>query len=285
MRILIGGGGSGGHIFPALALYQSLKKKSDCDVFFVGSERRLDKRIFGKGSIRSAALSANKMPRGISPRWIPFLFLLAVDCIRGFLITLRYHPSVVVGFGGYVSFPVVLSGWILRIPIVIHEQNVALGRANRKLVRITDRIALSFGESVDAVQERKERVRVTGNPTRNEVGRCARAEANRELGLDDRLFTILVLGGSQGAQRLNEAVLNSIHRSTLLPSIRGSFGPGIYVATDINEAKNYGPHVITLIVNISDKFIIDNCTFSGFYTSISCRSSSTVRNCSFVPLQ
>ncbi|MFH1996004.1 MAG: UDP-N-acetylglucosamine--N-acetylmuramyl-(pentapeptide) pyrophosphoryl-undecaprenol N-acetylglucosamine transferase, partial [Candidatus Omnitrophota bacterium] len=154
--------------------------------------------------------SANKLPRTVSPRWILFVFLLTVDVIRGFAITLMYRPSVVVGFGGYVSFPVVLSGWMLRVPTVIHEQNVALGRANKKLIHIADKIAFSFDESVGSVRERKERVRVTGNPTRSEVGRCGREEAIRELGLDDRLFTILILGGSQGSERLNEAVLRAV---------------------------------------------------------------------------
>ncbi len=206
MKILIAAGGSGGHIFPAIALVRSLQKiPGGTDVRFIGSDKALDRRIFEKEGFKFYLLSANKFPdKEAFFQFIVFLIRLKLDLIRALFIVLSYKPDVVVGFGGYVSFPVVMIAWFLRIPKIVHEQNVSPGRANKILFKIADKVAVSFkktrfGKSV-----------FTGNPIRDEILKEDRLLGIRRFGLDDSKFTILVIGGSQGAHFLNKAFIGAM---------------------------------------------------------------------------
>lgn len=211
MRILIASGGSGGHIFPAVALKRALAAKAGCSIKFIGADKAIDRRIFEKECVDFSLLSANKLPYRVSPSMILFFIKFFYDVLRALWITAAYRPSCCVGFGGYVSFPVVLSGRLLGVRTVVHEQNVVPGRANRILFRFADKIALSFEDTLKYLKEddRKKAV-VTGNPIRTEDFRDDRSAAAKSFGLDASKFTVLVVGGSQGAHVLNDSFARSL---------------------------------------------------------------------------
>ena len=139
-----------------------------------------------------------------------FFVKLFFDLVRSFFIISRYSPDVVVGFGGYVSSPVALAAYALGIPVVVHEQNVVPGRANSMLFRFAKKIAISFEETKKYLGRYSDKAVLTGNPIRASLLKDDKAANIGKLGLDPSKFTVLVVGGSQGAHNLNKAVLEAI---------------------------------------------------------------------------
>lgn len=211
MRILIAAGGSGGHIFPAVALAQELKdKKIGIDILFIGSNKVLDRRIFEKEGFRYALLSANKLPYKATPGLLLFAIKFLFDILKSFIIIASYRPSRVVGFGGYVSGPVMIAASILRIPSIVHEQNVVPGRANSFSFRLADKIAISFEDTAKSLGPFAKKIIFTGNPIRISMLKNDRLGGMNKLGLNNDKFTILVIGGSQGAHFLNSNFINAL---------------------------------------------------------------------------
>ncbi len=212
VKVLIAAGGSGGHIFPAVALARALKdKRPDAQIRFVGSNKDLDRRIFEKEGFGFHLLSANKLPYKASFKYITFFIKLKLDIIRSFFIMASYRPNAVVGFGGYISCPVVFCAYILRKPVLMHEQNVIPGRANKLLFRLAKKVALSFKETGRYLSGPESKKCVpTGNPIRNDILRDDRNGGIKKFGLESGKFTILVIGGSQGAHSLNELFIKAI---------------------------------------------------------------------------
>jgi UDP-N-acetylglucosamine--N-acetylmuramyl-(pentapeptide) pyrophosphoryl-undecaprenol N-acetylglucosamine transferase len=205
MRVLIAAGGSGGHIFPAVALRRALAARGDCGVKFVASDKAIDRRILEREGVDFSVLSANNLPYRISVSSIVFFVRLLADLIRALWIVASYRPERCVGFGGYVSFPVVLWAKLFFIRTIVHEQNVVPGRANKILFAFSDGIAVSFEDTLERLSpaERRRAV-VTGNPIRTEDFVNDRSTAAKSFGLDPSIFTVLVIGGSQGAHAINE---------------------------------------------------------------------------------
>lgn len=213
MRVLIACGGSGGHIFPAVALAQGLKEKnSDVEILFAGRNAVLDKRIFEKERYRYFLLSANKLPYKVSFKTIAFFIKLSLDILKSLYILIKFKPDVVVGFGGYISSPVVFAAYILRIPRIVHEQNVVPGRANTALFKFAQRIAVSFEETKKHVKAYADKVVFTGNPIRISLLKADLALSEKKMGLDSDKFTILVIGGSHGAHNLNKTFLKALSK-------------------------------------------------------------------------
>jgi len=212
LKVLIAAGGSGGHIFPAIALARTLKEEFDgIEIRFLGSHKELDKRIFEKERFRFSLISANKLPYGVSLAILPFLARFFFDLVKTFFITAAYRPGVVVGFGGYVSFPEILTARIFGIPTLVHEQNAVPGRANKALFRLADKTALSFEHTKKYLEKDVARLAVlTGNPIRQEMLKDDRSFGIRRFGLLASKFTILVIGGSQGAHALNEKFIKAL---------------------------------------------------------------------------
>lgn len=212
MKVLITAGGSGGHIFPAIALARRLKEKNDgIEIMFLGSKKELDRRIFEKERFRFSLISSNKLPYGISIAIIPFLARLFFDIVKTLFIIAAYRPGLVVGFGGYVSFPGILTARMFGIPTLVHEQNVVPGRANRVLFRLADKVALSFERTKKYLEtDIGKKVVLTGNPIRQEILKDDRMMGIRRFGLEASKFTILVIGGSQGAHAINEKFIKAV---------------------------------------------------------------------------
>ena len=219
MKTLIAAGGSGGHIFPAVALGRALKAAdARTEIFYVGSDKALDRRLFEKEGVRFSLLSANKLPYTVTSAIVPFLARLCGDTVRALAIVRRFRPDVVVGFGGYISFPVLVAARLWGVPTIVHEQNVIPGRANRALFKLADRIALSFEETAGSLGAAAGKSLFIGNPIRVDTFKDDRTWGVRKFGFDVNKFTVLVIGGSQGSHVLNRTFVDSLFH--LNPAVR-----------------------------------------------------------------
>jgi UDP-N-acetylglucosamine--N-acetylmuramyl-(pentapeptide) pyrophosphoryl-undecaprenol N-acetylglucosamine transferase len=205
MRILITGGGTGGHLMPAIALGEELKRlRSDVDVLFVGTTVGLDEQIFSKSGFPYQLLTVRGF-RGhsITARARAFFEVFgAIAQARKILD--RFAPQLVVGVGGYASVSASVAALTKRIPLVLMEQNTRPGLANRLLSRFARRICVAFDDTVSYFEAHK--VLVTGNPVR--FVPCAPV-VHKHV---DNSLQILVLGGSSGAHRLNIGVLEAFKK-------------------------------------------------------------------------
>lgn len=213
MRILIVAGGTGGHLYPAVALVQNLKKKvSACSILWIGGKKELEKRVVEKEKVKFKSISFLPLPGFSLLKWINFIFQATVSLAQSIRYIYRFKPDVVVGVGSFHSYPVLLSAFLFRIPIITCEQNVYPSLTNRMLLPFASRIALSFPGSVDYLPlwSRKKAV-ITGNPVREEIITSSSKESLEKLNLDEGKLTFLFLGGSQGAHFLNKVAVETLY--------------------------------------------------------------------------
>ena len=204
-RVVIAGGGTGGHLYPGIALAKALKKHDkEMEITFVGTEQGIESKVlpregFPLKTIYSSGLVGKKgLNRFFSCIKIPIGILQSLSWL------MWKKPGLVVGVGGYVSGALVLSAWVLRIPILIHEQNSIPGVTNKWLGKIADKIAVSFKESIKFFPANK--TIETGNLIRDEL--CVSKRETEPLPVGR--FTILILGGSQGAHSINVGMVKAM---------------------------------------------------------------------------
>lgn len=211
MKVLLAAGGSGGHIFPAMAVWEKLNASGVTEISMIASKRELDKNILSASGKKAFFLSVNPMPLNRSPlSWIKFAFKFTSDMLKAMALILRLRCDRVVGFGGYSSGAIVVAARVLGRKVLIHEQNYVPGRANRLLARSCDTLALSFEHSEKFFPATRAEKVLTGNPLRDNVLAGKREKALLNLGLSNERITILVMGGSQGAGFLNRTVSGGI---------------------------------------------------------------------------
>ncbi len=222
MRVLITGGGTGGHLYPALAVARALKERDpQVKVGFVGTRAGLEKRVVPAQGLPFWEVPAARLPRRPGREMLSFPFVLASGYRAARSVVREFSPHVVFATGGYVSAPLVLAAARERVPVVLHEQNYVPGLANLLLGAFAAKICTTF-----PWQARLWRGKVvhTGLPVRPEVLRAGRAEGAAFLGLRPDLLTLLVMGGSQGARRVNELMLafygHAARRGASLPSFQ-----------------------------------------------------------------
>ncbi|NTV28471.1 MAG: undecaprenyldiphospho-muramoylpentapeptide beta-N-acetylglucosaminyltransferase [Candidatus Omnitrophica bacterium] len=207
VKILIATGGTGGHIYPALAAAEELRRRGH-EVAFIGvlgsAAATLQQRGFRLTAIRARGFVA----KSLTQKFLSVLdmFVAVLACVRE---VLSYRPDVVVGFGGYSSFPAVLAARLMARRAMFHEQNVVPGEANRMLTSMVQRICVGFKGSLRYFPEGK--AVWTGTPFRVAGNAIDRATAARKFGLDPEKKIILVFGGSQGARRINGCILEVLH--------------------------------------------------------------------------
>lgn len=216
-RIVLVGGGSGGHLFPAISVASELARAGGRVAFVIGGSPR-EAELIARAGWPWRVIAPRRLPDGVGWGWPRVAWSACTNLVRARRVLRQWRPAVVVGFGGAVSGVVVLAACSLGIPTVLHEQNAEPGRANRWLARWTSALAVSFPVSRRSLPAR--RVVLTGNPIRDDVVPLGRAEAVRRLGLDQGRVGVLVLGGSQGARALNELVPAAM--GLLSPSVRGA---------------------------------------------------------------
>lgn len=200
LRLLITGGGTGGHLFPAIAAAQALRTKHPgSEVLFIGTRRKIDTTSLDSYGFASCSIYSYGLKGKNIVELIKALAIIPVSIIQAALHIVKFKPDVALGVGGYVTGPVMLAAKLLRVPTIIHEQNSIPGLANRKLGRLVDYICLSLPGSERFFSGNK--TQLTGNPVRENILELAHS-SEKQLGR----ITLLVLGGSQGANALNRMV-------------------------------------------------------------------------------
>lgn len=192
-------GGTGGHVMPALAVAEWLRER-DVDVRWLGTRRGIEARLVPQHGFPIHYISISGLRGHGVLDWILAPFKIALACAQAMIVLLRQRPSAVLGMGGFVTGPGGLTAWLLRRPLVIHEQNAIPGLSNRWLSHIATRVLEAFPNTFGS----DARVSCTGNPVRAAIGAVAPPE--RRLELESEKLRLLVIGGSQGAAALNEAV-------------------------------------------------------------------------------
>ena len=199
-KVLIMAGGTGGHIMPGLALADSLQQEG-YDVAWLGRANGMEHDLVNAQAINyfpivASALRGRSLKQLVKLPWIVIRSLFqAIQVMR------QYRPDVVCGFGGYVSAPGGLAAWILRIPLIVHEQNKIPGMSNRSLSKLARVVCESFEGSFNP----HKKIKLTGNPVRSAITQITPASI-RLLNCEQRPLRLLVLGGSQGAKALNDVV-------------------------------------------------------------------------------
>lgn len=206
MKIVLTGGGTGGHIYPAISIGQALTKAvPDVELLYVGSSHGPEGEIARKAGLEFVAIPSSSLSKALSVRNAVALGKLLMGFFRARRVLGRFRPDVVIGTGGYVSAAILLAQWSRRGNIVIHEQNARPGRTNTALARLARKICVTFESSTAFLP--KGGVEVTGLPIRTEFRSLpTKAEARQAFDLAESLFTVVVIGGSQGARRVNEIV-------------------------------------------------------------------------------
>lgn len=212
--IIFAGGGTGGHLLPGIAVAEQLVSRSDCSCIFAGSNRPVEEQIIENSGYRHLSLPASSTS---DLRRTPFRFLW--NNSRAFFQSRRFlkkeKPAVVIGLGGFASVPVVLAASQLKIPIVLLEQNMIPGRANHFLFPHSDLVCVSFSETrFDEKQSQKKSqpsIVFTGNPVREEI--VEQVSLAEKITGESGAATILVLGGSQGASAINNAVVSLLNQN------------------------------------------------------------------------
>lgn len=210
MRLVLSGGGTGGHIYPALAIAAGVKKIiPDAEILYVGTEKGLEKDIVKKAGYPFCAIDISGIDRSSMLKASRSLIKFPKSFFQAFNIIKEFKPDVVLGTGGYVSFPVVLAGTFFNCKTMIHEQNVYPGLANRNLASRVDHIFLTFEESKKFLKGKH--VKVTGLPVRQEIIEVRKDMALRNLQMEDK-FTLVAFGGSRGAMSINNAMLDVVEK-------------------------------------------------------------------------
>ena len=227
MKVIITGGGTGGHIYPAIAIADELMRRdSDTEILFVGSEIGMEKDLVPECGYEIELISADGFGRNLRNN-----VRAARRVIRGRRqakdIVAEFHPDAVIGTGGYASAPVVSCAERMGVPTYIHEQNAIPGKTNKFLGRNARKIFLGFSRAGKYFRNPEKHV-VVGNPVRREFALKERKEARKALGIKDDCFMILAFGGSQGAGRLNREMIHLIESNRDDKNLCVYMGTGSY---------------------------------------------------------
>lgn len=207
MRVLLTGGGTGGHVYPALAIAEIIKKKDpQAEIAFVGTKKGIENKLVGAAGYKLYHVEISGIRRSLSPKNIKTAYLILTSPYKAKKIIKEFSPDIVIGTGGYVSWPLLRAAADMGIPSMIHESNALAGLAVRKLQKYVDVTLTNFEETAEQLDKTGKIVNV-GNPMRVRPAEMSKSEARKELGINENDFTVLSFGGSLGALKVNEAIL------------------------------------------------------------------------------
>ncbi|WP_274651853.1 undecaprenyldiphospho-muramoylpentapeptide beta-N-acetylglucosaminyltransferase [Paenibacillus humicola] len=259
MRIVLTGGGTGGHIYPALAVGRHVaEEEPDTAILYIGTPKGLESRIVPAQGIDFEPVEITGFRRKLSLENVRTVMRFLKGVRRSKQLLAAFKPDVVVGTGGYVCGPVVYAAAKLGIPTLIHEQNAIAGLTNQFLARYADCVAVSFKESQTQFK-RSKRVVFTGNPRASQVVKANRDKGFASLGLSQGSKIVLVVGGSRGAKAMNDAMVDMAPLTGRLPGVHFVFvtGESYYEGTMerikkvIPQLSNY-IHVLPYLHNMPE---------------------------------
>jgi UDP-N-acetylglucosamine--N-acetylmuramyl-(pentapeptide) pyrophosphoryl-undecaprenol N-acetylglucosamine transferase len=210
-RIIIAGGGTGGHVFPAIAIANELKASlGEVEILFVGATGKLEMVKVPEAGYEIIGLPISGFQRSLSIRNLMFPLRLVYSLVRSFFILMKFKPSVAIGVGGYASGPILYIASLMGIPTVVQEQNSYPGMTNKLLAKRASKICVAYN-GMDKFFK-PEKLVLTGNPVRKEILEASmdREEAKGYFGLDTSKPLILAIGGSLGARTINESLFSGL---------------------------------------------------------------------------
>jgi len=209
MKILIVTGGTGGHIYPAIALADAAKLKyPNCDILFVGNNDRMESTVVPARGYKFKGLDASGLVGGIVGKTKAIL-QMGVAYFKALKIVKEFQPDIAIGFGGYVSAPVIMAAHTLKVKVMIHEQNSIVGKANKLCMKYADAIVACYESILDECDSSK--TRLLGNPRASVVHeKPFNYEYFKSLGLDENKPLLLVVMGSLGSTSVNSAMIQAL---------------------------------------------------------------------------
>ena len=216
MKVLVSGGGTGGHIYPALAVARLLEKQYQAEILYLGSDDGLENELAPAAGFPLAIIKAGKLRRYVSWQTVTGVARVPVGMAQAVGIVRKFRPDVVFTSGGYVAVPAGLAARLNGVPLLMHQQDVPPNLSNRLIAPLATRISVAFADSLSYFPAHK--TLQLGNPVRQEIldiRQVSPQQARRQLQLDAELPLLLVTGGSQGARHLNQVVSRAL--ADLLP--------------------------------------------------------------------
>jgi UDP-N-acetylglucosamine--N-acetylmuramyl-(pentapeptide) pyrophosphoryl-undecaprenol N-acetylglucosamine transferase len=214
-KILVCAGGTGGHIYPALAVVESIKDSCNSDsVLFVGSERSLDKDLLRQVNLDHRAIKSCGLVLNVGMlkrifNIAKFIYFFIYGFFQSLKIVLQFKPDIIIGMGGYICAPVLSAGIVTGVRITLHEQNYIPGRLNMFFSKFARYIFISFNDTARYFKVKKDRIIFTGNPLRKMIKRSyGEGFKFEKWGLEKGRFTIVAFGGSLGAEKINNSVIS-----------------------------------------------------------------------------
>lgn len=213
MKVIIAGGGTGGHLFPGLALAEEFKRRNhETEVIFVGTEHGIEARIIPREGYPIKFLRAEGMVGKSFGRKIKAAIKSLLSLLDSYRILNMILPDLVIGVGGYASGAIVLMAHLKSVPTMVHEQNSVPGLTNKLLGKFVKRICVTYHESLFSFP--MGRTFLTGNPIRMKILKGDREAACRLFSLDSHMFTVFIFGGSSGARSINRAMVEALNHLT-----------------------------------------------------------------------
>ena len=214
LRILIAAGGTGGHVFPAIAIADEIRKLNpNAEFLFVGTKGKIEARVVPLRGYTLANIWISGFHRNLRMQNLLFPVKVVVSFVQSFFLMRKFQPNVVIGTGGYVCGPVLLIASMLGVPTIVHESNSFPGVTTRMLSTRATRIFTAFDATMQWLKQ-KDNVEFVGTPTRDVLGTISQEQGNRFFNLDPSKKTVLIFGGSLGATSINQAVREMINELT-----------------------------------------------------------------------
>lgn len=248
MRVIMTCGGTGGHIYPAVAIADEIReRKPDTQVLFVGSEIGLEKDLVPESGYDIKLICSDGFNRKHLLKNVKVIKTLRRGSRQSSEILREFGPDIVIGTGGYASAPIMKAAQRMKIPTYIHEQNAVPGMANKMLERKVKKLFLGFREAGQYFRHPEKHI-FSGNPVRKEFMETGKEEARTELGFKPSEFVLFAFGGSQGAGRINRAMIKVIETFNGVKNFRICLATGSYYYDAI--LKEFGEKGIELHDNI-----------------------------------
>lgn len=208
MRVLMTGGGTGGHVYPALAIASVIKQNNpQAEIAFVGTPSGMENKLVGAAGYKMYHVDVKGFRRSLSPKNIKAMYLALVSPQRAKKIIREFKPDIVIGTGGYVSWPILVAASKLGVPSAVHESNAVPGVTVRRLAAYVDRVYVNYAESIDLLSHKEKAMRV-GCPLRPDFEALDKQTARKMLGIAPDRKVVLSFGGSLGAEQVNFAMLD-----------------------------------------------------------------------------
>lgn len=211
MRIIFAGGGTGGHLIAGISAAEEIRMRfHNAEIMFCGTEKKFEEEYVVQQGFRFQKIHAKKWERSFKGIFV-FLRMAILGVIESLFLQRKFKPDIVVGLGGYASFAPIIAAKLLCIPSVLLEQNVVPGKANLFLARWADEVCCHWRSSLKWFAKAR-KVNVTGTPIRKGIVSGRKKNYYEKFGFDSAKYTIVVTGGSQGAQAINEVMVKSLHK-------------------------------------------------------------------------